>query len=392
MNIGATATLSEDEFYLLMRDRVKPGLSKIKGVAQVTLVGGIEKEIKVNVQKDRLEQLHVSILQIVKAIREANLEFPTGKIKNDDQQILIKLAGQFNSLDELRELVITNSPMTGAPIRLYELAEVIEGDKEIDDLSRVDGNNAIGILIQKQGDANAVELSRLVRKELATLEEQFNNEGLHFKVSNDTSEFTLEAVKAVTNDIILAVILVAVVMLLFLQSFRNALIVMLSIPISVVCTFIGMYIFDFSFNLMTLLGITLVVGILVDDSIVVLENIYRHLEMEKEKRQAALEGSREIFLAALSITLVLVVVFFPLALTTGIVGSIMRQFALVVVFSTLLSLLVSYTVTPSLASRFSKLQEFDRQSLWGSLFQFFRTTDQDTDLLVFQAPQLVTAQ
>ena len=371
MNIGATSTLSENEFYLLMRDRVKPALAKIKGAAQITLVGGIEQEIKVNVRKDRLEQLHVSILQIVKAIREANLEFPTGKIKNDNQQILIKLAGQFNSLDELRELVITQSPVNGAPIKLYELAEVIEADKEIDDISRVNGDNAIGMLIQKQADANAVLVSQLVREELAVLEAQFAKEGLQFKVSNDASEFTLEAVNAVTNDIILAIVLVAVVMLLFLQSFRNALIVMLSIPVSVITTFVGMYIFGFTFNLMTLLAITLVVGILVDDSIVVIENIYRHLEMGKKNRQAALEGSREIFLAALSITLVLVVVFFPLALTTGIVGNIMRQFALVVVMSTLFSLLVSYTITPSLAARFSKLQEFGQQSFWGTIFGIF---------------------
>lgn len=371
MNIGATAALSSSDFYVLLNERIKPTLSTIQGVAQVSMVGGREREIQVNVRKDRLEQLNVSILQIVKAIRESNLEFPTGRVQNENQQILIKLAGQFTSLDELRELVISQSPFTGAPIKLYEVAEVLDTEKDASDLSRVNGKDAIGILIQKQADANAVEVSRLVREAIADLEQQFDQEQLAFMVANDTSEFTLEAVRAVTNDIILAIILVAVVMILFLQNFRNALIVLLAIPISIITTFLGMYLFDFTFNLMTLLAVTLVVGILVDDSIVVLENIYRHLEQGKPSRQAALEGSKEIFLAAVSITLVLVVVFFPLALTGGIVGSIMQQFALVVVISTLLSLLVSFTITPSLAARYSRLHAAKAGGIWDILFSWF---------------------
>lgn len=371
LNIGATAALGSAEFYVLLQDQIKPALSTIKGVAQITLVGGREREIQVNVRKDRLEQLNVSILQIVKAIRESNLEFPTGRIQNDNQQILIKLAGQFKSLEELRQLVVSQSPMTGAPIKLYEVAEVLDTEKDASDLSRVNGKDAIGVLVQKQADANAVEVSQAVRESLAELEQQFTQEQLTFTVANDTSEFTIEAVEAVTNDIILAIVLVAVVMILFLQNFRNALIVMLAIPISIITTFLGMYLFDFTFNLMTLLAITLVVGILVDDSIVVLENIYRHLEMGKSSRQAATEGSKQIFLAAVSITLVLVVVFFPLALTGGIVGSIMEQFALVVVMSTLLSLLVSFTVTPALAARYSRLHAAKEGGLWRALFDQF---------------------
>lgn len=371
MNIGATAALSSAEFYVLLKDRIKPMISTLQGVAQVTLVGGREREIQVNVRQDRLEQLNVSILQIVKAIRESNLEFPTGRIQNDNQQILIKLAGQFESLDELRNLVISNSPFTGAPIKLAEVAEILDTEKNASDLSRVNGLDAIGILAQKQADANAVEVSRLVRETLDDLSQQFEQEKLEFTVANDTSEFTLEAVKAVTNDIVLAIILVAVVMILFLQNFRNALIVLLAIPISVITTFLGMYLFDFTFNLMTLLAVTLVVGILVDDSIVVLENIYRHIEMGKPSRKAAIDGSKEIFLAAVSITLVLVVVFFPLALTGGIVGSIMQQFAVVVVISTLLSLLVSFTITPSLAARYSRKHAAREDGLWGILFGWF---------------------
>ncbi|MEY4133805.1 MAG: hypothetical protein RL386_155, partial [Bacteroidota bacterium] len=192
--------------------------------------------------------------------------------------------------------------------------------------------------------------------------------------------FTLDAVDAVVHDIGLAVVLVALVMLVFLHSLRNSLIVMVAIPASLVATFIGMYIFGFTLNLMTLLAMSLVIGILVDDSIVVLENIYRHLEMGKNRRKAALDGRNEIGFTALSITLVDVVVFVPLALSGGIVGNIMSQFAWVVVFSTLMSLLVSFTVTPMLASRFSKLEHLSNRNFFGIFFiGFERMLDRLTE-------------
>jgi len=171
----------------------------------------------------------------------------------------------------------------------------------------------------------------------------------------------------VKKDLALAILLVATVMLAFLHSIRNSIIVMIAIPASMISTFIAMYIFDMSLNLMTLLGLSLVVGILVDDSIVVLENIYRHLEMGDERKSAALKGRNEIGFAALSITLVDVVVFLPLSLVSGLIGNIMREFALVVVFSTLMSLFVSFTVTPLLASRFAKLEHLSKNSILGVL-------------------------
>lgn len=370
MNIGATSKLPATQFYDLMKDRIKPGLSQIEGVAQVTLVGGREREIQVNIRKDQLEQLGISILQVQQAIQQANLDFPTGKIQSDERQTLIRLAGKFTSVDDLRNVIVATN-QSGAPIRLSEIAEVVDGEKEVKAISRVDGVNSIGMLIQKQSDANAVAVTEKVKEELGKLEKQYTSDGLAFDIANNTSDFTIDAVNAVGHDIFLAIILVAAVMLLFLHSLRNAGIVMISIPVSLVTTFIGMYVFGFSFNLMTLLAMSLVIGILVDDSIVVLENIYRHMEMGKSSRQAALDGSREIFLAALSITLVIVVVFFPLALTSGIVGNIMKQFSLVVVMSTLLSLFVSYTIAPALAARFSRLENYNNRTLAGIVFGSF---------------------
>lgn len=371
MNIGAFSKLPPTEFYDLAKQRIQPVLASIPGVAQISLVGGQEREIRINVNQQLLESYHLSILQVVQAVQTGNLDFPTGKLKNDNGQITIRLAGKINAADELKEMIVANNPLTNTPVKLGDLAEVQDTPKEATDLSRVDGNNALGILIQKQSDANAVAVSKEVKKKIAQLESQYQQNQLKFKIANDSSDFTLSAVDDVIYDIGLAIILVAIVMLFFLHSFRNSLIVMLAIPTSLVSTFILMYAFGFTLNLMTLLAMSLVIGILVDDSIVVLENIYRYLEMGEERKSAALQGRNEIAFTALAITLVDVVVFFPIALAGGIIGDIMRQFALVVVFSTLMSLFVSFTLTPMLASRFARLEHLSGKNLVGVIFLGF---------------------
>jgi HAE1 family hydrophobic/amphiphilic exporter-1 len=203
------------------------------------------------------------------------------------------------------------------------------------------------------------------------LENEYSDIHLKFVVASDTSVFTLAAANAVIDDLIYAIILVALVMLLFLHSIRNAGIVMVAIPLSIITTFIAMNLFGFSLNLMTLMALSLVIGILVDDSIVVLENIYRHLEMGLDKRTAALEGRNEIGFTALSITLVDVVVFGPLSLVGGLIGNILREFAIVVIVSTLMSLFVSFTVTPLLASRFSRISNPNSKSIFGRFSRWF---------------------
>jgi len=371
MQISATGNMRPADLYDLIKQRVKPALSRVEGVGQISLVGGQEREIKVLVNRDKLEDHGLSLLQFVQAVQQANLEFPTGKIKSENAQIQVRLSGKLLDLDEIRQLVIANNPRTGSPVRLIDVAEVRDEQKEITDISRLNGDNAIGIIVQKQTDANAVAVSEGIQKEMENLSTLYEEEKLDFKIASNSSDFTISAVDAVVHDIELAIILVALVMLIFLHSLRNAVIVMVAIPASLVATFIGMYLFGFTLNLMTLLAMSLVIGILVDDSIVVLENIYRHLEMGKNRRQAALDGRQEIGFTALSITLVDVVVFVPIALSGGIVGNIMGQFAWVVVFSTLMSLLVSFTVTPMLASRFSRLENLSEKNVVGFFFIAF---------------------
>ncbi len=373
MSIAGNADLPPAALFDLMKNRIKPALSRVEGVGQVTLVGGQEREVQVQVNRNKLEQNNLSLLQIVQAIQAANLDFPTGKIKSDQEQILVRLAGKLQTLDDLRNLSLFTLP-NGVSIKLSDVAEVQDVQKDADDLNRLNGRSAIGILIQKQNDANAVAVSAGVKAEMDKLKEVYKAEKLSFEIGNDSTDFTNEAVDAVVHDLGLAIILVALVMLVFLHTLRNSLIIMVAIPASLVSTFIGMYLFDFTLNLMTLLAMSLVIGILVDDSIVVLENIYRHMEMGKDRRKASLDGRNEIGFTALSITLVDVVVFVPLALSGGIVGNIMGQFAWVVVFSTLMSLVVSFTITPMLASRFAKVSNLSGKSFIGVFFLGFEKT------------------
>jgi HAE1 family hydrophobic/amphiphilic exporter-1 len=372
LRMGALSNMPPTEFYQLVKDRIKPTLSKIPGVAQITLIGGEEREIRVNVDEQKLAAYKLSLLQVNQAINSANLDFPTGRVKGQEEQLTIRLAGKFQSTDELKNLVVATTPQ-GSPIKLQDVAEVVDAQKDVANINRINGETAIGILVQKQTDANAVEISRIVREEVARLETVYAKENVKFNIAQDSSEFTIAAADAVTHDLMIAVILVALVMLVFLHSLRNSFIVMLAIPASLISTFIAMYLFGFTLNLMTLLALSLVVGILVDDSIVVLENIYRHMEMGKDRRTAALDGRNEIGFTALSITLVDVVVFLPISLVSGLVADILRQFSLVVVVSTMLSLFVSFTVTPLLASRFSRLEHLSKDSFFGRIGLWFES-------------------
>ncbi|MEI7933632.1 MAG: efflux RND transporter permease subunit [Chlorobiaceae bacterium] len=356
LRIGATSSLPDAEFYQMLKDDIKPLLASVGGVGQVYLLGGREREIRVNIDLARLQSYGLTVTDVFKEVGKANSDFPTGKIDDRDKQFVVRLAGKFTTLEELKNLVLRSS--ASGTVALRDVAEVEDGFKEITTLTRVNGRSAVGIMVMKQSDANTVDVSRLTRAALSKLEKLYSTRHLHFDIAQDASTFTLEAVTAVQHDLLLAVLLVALVMLLFLHSLRNSLIVLVSIPTSLVTTFIGMYLFGFSLNLMTLLSLSLVVGVLVDDSIVVLENIYRHLERGEEPRNAALAGRNEIGFTALSITMVDVVVFLPLSLVSGIVGNILREFSVVMVISTLVSLFVSFTLTPLLASRFSTVEKF----------------------------------
>jgi HAE1 family hydrophobic/amphiphilic exporter-1 len=364
LRMGVTSQMNSRDFYQFLKDRIQPRISKIGGVAQVALSGGDEREIKVNLDANKVRAYGLSILQIMQTVRSANMDFPTGKVKDTDAQFVVRVAGKFNSIEDMRNLVVARSRQ-GSDIRLGDVAEVQDGIKDYTQINRINGVTSVGITVVKQSDANAVAVSKLVRAELLKIQDEYKGEGILFDIAQDGSTFTLDAANAVKEDLALAVLMVAIVMLLFLHSIRNSLIVLVAIPSSLIATFGFMYAMGFSLNLMSLLALSLVIGILVDDSIVVLENIYHHIEKGEEPRAASLIGRNEIGFAALSITMVDVVVFLPLSLVGGLVGNILRQYALVIVGATLTSLFVSFTVTPMLASRFAKHERLTNRTLLG---------------------------
>jgi HAE1 family hydrophobic/amphiphilic exporter-1 len=354
MQLTAVSKMSSQEFYDLVDDEVLPLIQQIEGIGETRLLGGQEREIKVNVDKDKLVYYGISLSQVTQAINNANLDFPTGKVKNKSEQMTVRLAGKFTSLEQIRSLGITTTA-SGSTVRVEDVADVEDGAKEQTVLNRFNGQDGIGITIKKQSDANAVEISKHVREQIALLEKKHADQDLKIIIADDTSEFTLESADAVTHDLLIAVVLVAAVMLLFLHSMRDSIIVLVAIPASLLSTFIAMYLFGYSLNLMTLLAMSLVIGILVDDSIVVLENIHRHLHMGKNKIQASLEGRAEIGFSAIAITMVDVVVFAPIAMINTTIGDLLRQYSVTIVVSTLMSLFVCFTLTPWLASRFGKV-------------------------------------
>ncbi|WP_421895357.1 efflux RND transporter permease subunit [Marinoscillum sp.] len=362
MRLGVSSTISPVEFNEFVEENIKEPLSRIDGVAKVEMIGGVEREIRISVDRDKLDAFNLSVLQVTNAITGANLDFPTGKIKDSEEQVLVRLSGKFQSIRDIENLaVVTNS--NGGSILIKDVAEVLDTEKETTSISRINGENSIGLLISKQSDGNTVQVAEDVKKKIAQLEASYLDKNLAFSVAQDSSEFTLEAANAVIHDLVIAVFLVAIIMLLFLHSLRDAAIVMVSIPVSIVTTFIVMSLLGFSLNLMTLLGLSLVVGILVDDSIVVIENIHARMHGGKSAWDAARDTWKQIGLSVMSITLTIIVVFLPITFVTGIIADLLRQFALVVAFATAISFVVSFTLTPFLSSRFSKSIEL-KKSNW----------------------------
>ncbi len=369
MSISATSNLSATEFYQKMKDDYLPQIQQIKGVAEITILGGQEREIQVKIDQNKLKLYKISLLQVVEAINRSGIDLPAGKVQTEKENNSVRLTGKFTSLDDIKNVQVA-MPVNGSPVYVKDVAVVIDDVKETTSISRYNGKNGIGLLLKKQGDANAVDVSKLVREKFKSIEQQNSNSGVKFIIADDSTDNTIAAVNSVVFDLILAVILVSLVMLLFLRSFRNSLIVIVAIPTSLVTAFAVMWFLGYTLNLMTLLAMSLIIGILVDDAVVVLENIQKHLDKGKEKRTAAMDGRMEIGFSALSITLVDVVVFLPILFLQVFVADMLKQFSVVVITSTLTSLLVGFTLTPWLASRIGMKEDlqptnfFNRFLLW----------------------------
>ncbi|HTO34630.1 MAG TPA: efflux RND transporter permease subunit, partial [Flavobacterium sp.] len=369
MSVSATSNLEPTAFYQKMKDDYLPQVQQLKGIAEITILGGEEREIQIKVDKEKLKLYKISLYQVAEVVNRSGIDLPAGKLQTDTENNSVRLVGKFSTIRDIQNVQVA-MPFPNSPVYIKDIAEVTDGIKEITSYSRYNGKSGIGLMIKKQGDANAVDVSKLIRGKFQSIEKQNANADVKFVITDDSTDNTIAAVNSVVFDLILAVILVSLVMLLFLRSFRNSLIVLVAIPTSLITAFAVMWLLGYTLNLMTLLAMSLIIGILVDDATVVLENIQRHLDKGKEKRVAAMDGRMEIGFSALSITLVDVVVFLPILFLQVFVADMLKQFSVVVITSTLTSLLVGFTLTPWLASRIGKKEDlqptnfFNRFLLW----------------------------
>jgi len=370
MSISATSDLPSTEFYQLMVEDYLPQIQQLKGVAELTVLGGEEREIQVKIDKEKLKLNRLSIAQVVQAINMSGKDIPAGKIQTEKESNSVRIVGKFKKIKDI-ENVQVGMRQPGSPIYVKDIANVVDGIKEITSVSRYNGKKGIGLMLKKQGDANAVNVSERVRERFKLIEEKNSDKGVNFIIADDSTDNTKAAVDAVLHDLLIAIILVSIIMLLFLRSFRNSLIVLVAIPTSLVTAFAAMWILGYTLNLMTLLAMSLIIGILVDDATVVLENIQRHLDMGKDKREAAMDGRMEIGFSAISITLVDVVVFLPILFLQVFLADMLGQFSVVVIVSTLTSLLVGFTLTPWLASRIGKSEDIQPTNFFNKFLLWF---------------------
>jgi len=346
-------------------------IESISGVGKVTLVGSRLRQINLWLDPARLRAYSLTAAEVTRAIANQNLMLPGGNLAQGARELTVRMKGRVNSVPEFDGIVLATR--SGAQITLAQVGRAEDGTEEAETAGNVDGKSAVILAVQRQSGTNTVAVVEEVTKRLNGMRSRLPA-GYKLEIVRDQSDFIKDSVKTVQEHLIMGAILAALVVLLFLRNWRSTLIAAIAIPASIISTFALMYAMGFTLNLLTLLALTLAVGIVIDDAIVVLENIYRHMEEKGlSPFEAAIEGTREIGLAVLATTLSLVAVFLPVAFMGGIVGRFMYSFGLTMAFSILVSLLVAYTLTPMMASRWLSVDKEAGSSSKDS--RFFRLLD-----------------
>jgi HAE1 family hydrophobic/amphiphilic exporter-1 len=338
-----------DQLFDIANNDIAPDLQSVPGVGQVNISGGLQREIEVQVDYSKLSAYGVTMAQVSTALSSANVAVPSGSVPEGTQVINVVPQGLFNSVQDIQNVLVTDSPTSG-PVHVGDVANVQQTYKQQTNLQRLNGQDAVGLSITPTSDANTVQVADALRTELKRLQSLLP-QGTSITVTNDQSLFTRASLDSIQHDLGLAIIMVAIVILIFLHDWKHTVIVLCAIPTSLISTFLVMYLLGFTLNTMSMMALALMIGILVDDSIVVLENIHRHLALGTSPWQAAIIGRSEIGMAAIAITMADIVVYTPIAFMSGSIGQLFRQYGLTVVAATLFSMLMSFTLTPMLASR-----------------------------------------
>lgn len=349
--IALNSELDPATLYDIANEQVKPLFERLQDVGLVSIVGGRKKEIQILVDKNKLQDRQLSMVQIAKRIEDTSKDIPIGKYETSKDETVYRTVGEFGSIAQIKDVSI-NFLGSDRPVKLSEVAEVKESLAKAQRFSSIDGKNALFLQVYKQSGANTVAVADRVKEQIATVnaflkEKNINAEA---KMVRDGSVPIRLNVADVKETIFIGIILCIVVVFFFLGSAKSTFITGLALPNSLLGGFILMYAMGFSLNIMTLIALSLAVGLLIDDAIVVRENIFRHLEMGKDAKTAAIEGTKEVALAVVATTLVVIAVFGPIAFVPGIIGQFFKQFGLTVVFTMIISLWDAFTVAPMLSA------------------------------------------
>ncbi|HPI26294.1 MAG TPA: efflux RND transporter permease subunit, partial [Candidatus Cloacimonadota bacterium] len=354
MDLVLTGDMDPRELYELADGPLRERLSQIKGVAQVSLSGGAKREISVQMPDRVVYQNNISLAQLNQILAAQNLDMPAGNFTKGTQEYSVRLKGEFSDVSEIANLDI---PTQFGSVKLGSLAEVTDGSEKITQRAiyynaqeKSTEDNVVRISITKSSDGNVVNIAEEVRQALPELQKTLPANA-QLNVIRDDSEFTRSTVADTLSTIWMGILLTGLILLLFLHDWRSTLIVALSMPISIISTFIFLQMAGFTLNMLTLTGFSTAVGILVTNSVVVIENIFRHKDMGNNRKEAAYLGTAEITVAVMASTLTNIVVFLPIASMSSMVGGFLKEFALTVTFATIFSLISAFTITPMLASK-----------------------------------------
>jgi HAE1 family hydrophobic/amphiphilic exporter-1 len=354
MTIAVSGRRNFREVTEIAKKQIKEELETVSGVGAVILVGGSQRAINVYLDADRLMAFELSAEDVRLALARQNLELPGGRVDQGPQELVLRTMGRVATIAEFPDLIIADRG--GYPVRLRDVGRVEDSTEEPRGLSRLDGDNAVSLIVQKQSGTNTVAVVRDVKKRLARVSSSMPGD-IRTEVIRDQSRFIETSIEEVKFHLLLAAVLVSLTILLFIRDWRTTVIATLAIPMSMVPTFAFMAAMGFTLNNITMLGLILAIGVVIDDAVVVHENIFRHME---EHGRQAMEASRtataEIASAVVATTLSLLVIFVPVAFMEGTVGRFFNSFGFTVGFSILMSMFISFTMTPMLCSRFLKVE------------------------------------
>lgn len=326
---------------------IKKRLENVRGVGQVSIVGGIRRQINIAIDPAAMESLGLGVEDVLEAVRRENLEFPAGAIKTTQSEHLVQIDGRIKEPKDFGRIIVTTRE--GKPLYLEQIAQIIDGQQEQESLALINGKRTLALNILKAQGQNTIEVADGIKRAIEQLKPELPP-GVVVDVIKDTSTAIRTGVANVQRTLLEGALLTILIVFLFLASWRSTVITGLTLPISLIGTFLVMYVFGFTLNMLTLMALSLCVGLLIDDAIVVRENIVRHARMGKDHRQAALEGTTEIGLAVLATTLSIVAVFLPVGFMGGIIGRFFHQFGITVAAAVLISMFVSFTLDPMLSA------------------------------------------